>query len=528
VATLTEAQAAALASTVALMDAPAGDRRVLLHGVTGSGKTEVYLGAAAAAIERGRTAIVLVPEIALAPQTAARFERRFGEAVAILHSGLSQGERYDEWMRLRKGQARICVGPRSAVFAPVEDLGLIVVDEEHDASYKQEGDPRYDARRVAELRAVQAGAVVLHGSATPRPESWLGLRRLRMPERIDGRPLPPVELLGMEGASGALHPRSREALEEIRRDGGKAIVLLNRRGWSNFLTCRGCTRVWTCSHCDVTLVLHREAATLRCHHCGLAQPVPSSCPECGSVSLARHGAGTERIEEELRALLAPLPIVRLDSDSGAAREASARLLARFDAAPAGALVGTQMVAKGHDFPEVTLGLVLDADATLRFPDFRAEERTFSLVAQLAGRIGRGPGGGRVLVQALDPKASALRHASRHDAEAFLSEEIARREALRYPPFADLIRVVCSAPTAGPELDAATAVKRSCATELAEADAIVMGPAPLFRRRGQERSQVVLKAGDRAPAVRAVRQAVESVASARAHRGVAFSVDVDPQ
>src|SRR4051794_31956811 len=308
-ARLTPAQQEGLRTIEQGLDEPGG-ARLLLHGVTGSGKTEVYLQAVSAALERGRSAIVLVPEIALTPQTAGRFERRFGDEVAILHSKLSAGERHDEWLRLRRGEARVCIGPRSAVFAPVKNLGLIVVDEEHDGSYKQDGDPRYDARRVAERRAEQNGAVLVAGSATPRPESRLHLTRIEMPERVDGRALPPVEVVGMTGITSALHPKTRDALESIRERGEKAIVLLNRRGWSNFLSCRGCARVWECPSCDVTLVLHRAGGRIACHHCGHAERVPDSCPDCGSVSVARHGTGTERLEAELVGAPPPPPGVR--------------------------------------------------------------------------------------------------------------------------------------------------------------------------------------------------------------------------
>jgi primosomal protein N' (replication factor Y) len=527
-AELTAAQRRALGRVEELLETGGG--RLLLHGATGSGKTEVYLRAVAAALARGRSAVVLVPEIALTPQTAGRFESRFGDEVAILHSRLSAGERHDEWLRLRRGEARVCIGPRSAVFAPLPDLGLIVVDEEHDGSYKQDGDPRYDARRVAERRAEQAGAVLLAGSATPRPESRLRLERLRMPERVDGGPLPPVELVGMAGTSGALHARTRDALEEVRRRGEKAIVLLNRRGWSNFLSCRTCGRAWECPSCDVTLVMHRAEGRIACHHCGHSERVPETCPDCGSMSVARHGAGTERIEAELSELLDPLPVFRLDADAASGRGAILALLRRFEAAPAGVLLGTQMVAKGHDFPDVTLGVVLDADSTLRFPDFRAEERTFALVAQLAGRSGRGARDGRVLVQALDTGARALRFAARHDADGFLDGELARRELLGYPPFAQLVRVVCSSAEAGPEAEAAADLRARIAANAPAAR--LLGPAPLFRLKGRERAQLLLKAPpdgpERSAAVRAVRGAVEAVAADRRHRGVAFSVDVDPQ
>ena len=524
---LTTDQAAAFSRIESRLElsssAPRELRPLLLHGVTGSGKTEVYLRSVAAALERARSAIVLVPEIALTPQTAGRFVERFGERVAVMHSRLSQRERYDEWWRMRRGEARVCVGPRSAVFAPFDDLGLIIVDEEHDGSYKQEGDPRYDARAVAERRAADEGAVLVVGSATPRPESMVHHERIVLASRVDGRRLPPVELVGMAGTAGPLHERTRQALDEVRRRAEKAIVLLNRRGWSNFLSCRSCARVWECPNCDVTLVLHRERDEVACHHCGHRQIAPRVCPDCDSVSVARHGAGTEQLERELEQLVAPLPVFRLDSDVAAAAGVAA-VLRRFDEAAAGVLVGTQMVAKGHDFPDVTLGVVLDADATLRFPDFRAEERTFALVAQLAGRSGRGERGGRVIVQALDPSAEALRFAAHHDADGFLEAELRRRELLGYPPHGHLIRVVCSSAEPGPELAAATAIR-----ELTTAAGVAaMGPAPLFRRQGRHRAQLVVRSQERAAAITAVREAVERVAAERTHAAASFAVDVDPQ
>ncbi|HEX8104919.1 MAG TPA: primosomal protein N' [Solirubrobacteraceae bacterium] len=503
----------------ALAAADGDGEAFLLHGVTGSGKTELYLRAAAAALERGRGVIVLVPEIALTPQTMTRFRARFGDTVALLHSALSEGERHDEWRRLRAGEARIAVGPRSAVFAPVADVGLVVVDEEHDAAYKHEGDPRYDARRVAAWRARYFGATLLAGTATPRPESWRAMKRLRLPRRVDGAGLPPVEILDMREARHALHPETHRALSGAR----KAIVLLNRRGWSNFLTCRTCGKVWECPNCDVALVLHRAAGAIECHHCGHREGVPGRCDACGSLAVARYGAGTERVEAELAAAL-DVPVMRLDADTAANKDAVPALLARFDAAEAGVLLGTQMVAKGHDFADVTLAVVLDADSTLRFPDFRAEERTFALIAQLAGRAGRGRAGGRVLVQTLDPGAAAIRFAARHDADGFLAEELERRAALDYPPFASLVRITCSAADGG----AAAAAAADVAAGLHGAPGSVLGPAPLFRLRGRERRQIVVKSGARRAAIDAVRGAVEAAARDRAHRDVAFSVDVDPQ
>ena len=494
----------------------------LLHGITGSGKTEVYLRACAEALERGRGVIVLVPEIALTPQTVGRFQARFGDTVALLHSALGEGERYDEWQRLRRGEARICVGPRSSVFAPITGLGLIVIDEEHDASFKHEGDPRYDARHVAGERARRAQATLVAGTATPRPETWRALPRLTLSSRVDARSLPPVRVLDMRGAQSPLHPLTRRALAGAR----KAIVLLNRRGWSNFLTCRACGKVWECPDCDVALVLHRAEGVIACHHCGHREPVPGRCDACGSLAVARHGAGTERIEADLRETL-DQPVFRLDADTAQAKDAVPDLLARFHAAPAGLLLGTQMVAKGHDFPDVTLGVVLDADSTLRFPDFRAEERTFALVAQLAGRAGRGAEGGRVLVQTTSPDAPAIEAAARHDAEGFVAGELERRRALRYPPFADLIRVVCSAAGAEPVRAAAARVAEAVG-DATGATTEILGPAPLFRLRGRERRQLVVRTTEREVAVRATGAAVERAARDRALRDVAFSVDVDPQ
>jgi primosomal protein N' (replication factor Y) (superfamily II helicase) len=508
-------------------DAP---REVLLHGVTGSGKTEVYLAAVEAALARGRSAIVLVPEIGLTPQAVARFRARLGDRFAVLHSGLRPGQRYDEWRRLRSGEATVCVGPRSAVFAPVADLGLIVIDEEHDSSYKQEGDPCYDARTVARRRAEDSGAVLVAGTATPRPETWSELPRTELPRRVDGLALPPVELVDMKTASprgGPLHPRTWEGLETVRGRGEKAIVLINRRGFAPWLTCRSCGHHWGCPSCDVSLITHRESGRLDCHHCAHSEPLPPACGECGSTTLAQAGAGTERVEAVLAERLAPLPVFRLDSDTATAPGAHAEILARFGEAPAGVLVGTQMVAKGHDFPEVTLSAILDADATLRFPDFRAEERTFAMVAQLAGRSGRGAAGGRVIVQTLAPEAPSISAAARHDAQGFLAGELDRRRVLRYPPFSHLIRINFAAEREERVDAAARQLAQRLEPGLPEATAL-LGPAPMFRVRNRHRRRLMLKAKNRRATVTAVRESVEALASARELRDVAIGVDVDPQ
>jgi primosomal protein N' (replication factor Y) (superfamily II helicase) len=525
----TAEQRAAIARIEAALDGEA-QRELLLHGVTGSGKTEVYLAAAEAALDRGRTAIVLVPEIALTPQAVGRFRARLGERIAVLHSGLGDGERYDEWRRLRSGEARVCVGPRSAAFAPVGDLGLVVIDEEHDPSYKQEGDPCYDARTVARRRAADAGAVLVAGTATPRPESWLALPRIELRSRVDRRVMPPVRLVDMRASgprSGPLGAETLDALEDVRRRGGKAIVLINRRGFAPFLCCRSCGRHWGCPSCDISLVLHRDEDRLCCHHCGHGEPEPRSCPECGSVTLARAGAGTEQLERLLRERLDTMEVLRLDSDTASRRGRHGEILARFADARSAVLVGTQMVGKGHDFPEVTLSAIVDADATLRFPDFRSEERTFAMVAQLAGRSGRGEAGGSVIVQTLAPAAPSIVHAAAHDAAGFLAGELQRRRALRYPPFSHLVEIglACEEERA---LDEAAARLRRELDRRAPAQTDVLGPAPVFRRRGKHRRRLLMKGAQRTETVAAARRSVEALVGPRGLRGVTIAVDVDPQ
>ncbi|WP_210492683.1 primosomal protein N' [Patulibacter sp. SYSU D01012] len=493
------------------------ERQLLLHGVTGSGKTEVYLQAAQRTIAAGRTVLVLVPEIALTPQTVARFRRRLGETVAVLHSGLSKGERRDEWWRLRTGEARICVGPMSTVFAPVPDLGLVIVDEEHDSAYKHGEDPRYDARRVAAWRAREAGAVLLVGSATPRPESWAALRRIGLPRRADGGDMPAVRLIDVRGTRGALHPDVHRALTDAR----KAIVLLNRRGWATWMECADCGHTWECPNCDVSLVLHggRDGGgggILRCHHCGHQERPPTRCVACGSVSVGQHGLGTEQLADTL-----PGHVYRLDAD---VRD-RAGVLEAFGAADHGILVGTQMIAKGHDFPDVTLGVVVDADATLRFPDFRSQERTFQMVAQLAGRAGRGAGAGgvpaQVLVQTRSPREPALLFAARHDAHGFLVEELERRRDLGYPPYATIVRVVCEHEDEARVEAAATALALRMPED-------TLGPVPLFRRQARFRRQLMVRSPARALTVGATRAAVEAVVADPAHRGVTLVIEVDPR
>jgi primosomal protein N' (replication factor Y) (superfamily II helicase) len=524
-------QKQAVAEIVAALDGEAeAPRKLLLHGVTGSGKTEVYLAAVEATLDRGRGAIVLVPEIGLAPQAVARFRARLGDRIAVLHSALSPGERYDEWRRLRSGEASVCVGPRSAVFAPVHSLGLILIDEEHDSSYKQEGDPCYDARTVARRRAEECGAALVAGTATPRPEAWLELPRVELPRRVDGLPMPPVEVLDMREAdprSGPLHPATWEALAKVRDTKAKAILMVNRRGFAPWLTCRSCGQHWGCPNCDVSLIVHRNAGRIVCHHCAHSEPLPRACSACGSTTLSRAGVGTEQIEALLAEQLDPLPIFRLDSDTAGARGSHARILAGFGEADSAVLIGTQMVAKGHDFPEVTLSAIVDADATLRFPDFRAGERTFAMVAQLAGRSGRGEAGGEVIVQTLAPEAASIAHAARHDSAGFLAEEVERRRLLRYPPFSHLVRVVLKSESE-PRLEKAASALAAALMQALPEETELLGPAPMFRVRNKYRRRLLTKAQDRDATVAAIGTAVERLVADRGLKEVAISVDVDPQ
>ena len=521
-ATLSDTQALALERIAAAMEDGGG--ALLLYGATGSGKTEVYLRACEQALERGKGAIVLVPEIALTPQALGRFRARFGDRVAVLHSALTEAERRDERERIASGEAPIVVGARSAVFAPVPRLGLICVDEEHDASYKQESDPRYDARTVAAKRAVLEGAVAVYGSATPRPESWARLERLELGGRLSG-PLPPVKIVDLRREAG--YPLSAPLLAElgaVADRGGKAILLLNRRGVAPALHCRACGLTLRCADCDVSLTLHGDGR-LHCHHCGRREPAPELCPACGAAEVARLGAGTERLEEALAEQLPELERFRLDADTVGHPGKLADVLNRFGASERGVLLGTQMVAKGHHFEGVALAAVVDADTAMGLPDFRAEERTFQLVTQLAGRSGR-DAPGRVLVQTYQPDARPIILAARHDVEEFLAGELERREELGYPPFRHLVRVAVS----GPGAAAPTRVLDQLRAELARtgAEADLLGPAPLLRLRGRHRAQLLAKTdAPRAVASQAARL-LAAAAPAMRRDGLTVSVDVDPQ
>jgi primosomal protein N' (replication factor Y) len=518
---LSDDQREAVARIVAALDEGVGEH-VLLDGPTGSGKTEVYLQACAAALERGLGTIVLVPEIALAPQTVGRFRRRFGDLVAIVHSSLGDAERRDERDRIARGEARIVVGARSAVFAPMRGVGLIVVDEEHDAAYKQESDPRYDARTVAAKRAALEGAVAVYGSATPRPESWARLPRCSLGARI-GAPMPRVRLVDLRREAG--YPLSApllEALGGLVDHGGRAILLLNRRGMAPAVHCRACGISRRCPHCDVALTLHADGA-LRCHHCGRTEVVPTACPECRSAEVARIGAGTQRLEAELARQLPELERLRLDADVATRPGAAREVFERFRAAERAVLVGTQMVAKGHHVPGVSLAAVVDADTSLGLPDFRAEERTFQLVTQLAGRSGR-DAPGRVLVQTFQPDATPLRHAVNHDVAGFLAGELERREALGYPPFRHLVSILVS----GPDPHAPLAALQELRTRLDGHEGELLGPAPVLRLRGRHRAQLVAKTTQPRSIARQASALLAAGARTMRRDGLTAVVDVDPQ
>ncbi|HEX5469397.1 MAG TPA: primosomal protein N' [Gaiellaceae bacterium] len=518
-AELTDEQSAALEEITAALGT---GRSLLLYGATGSGKTEVYLRACAEALARGLGAIVLVPEIALTPQALGRFRARFPEQVAVLHSGLTDAERRDERERIAAGEARVVVGARSAIFAPVPNLGLVCVDEEQDSSYKQESDPRYDARSVAAKRAALEGAVAVYGSATPRPESWARLERLELGGRL-GRRLPPVKVVDLRREAG--YPLSTPLLQElgaISDGGGKAILLLNRRGIAPALHCRACGLTIRCPACDVALTLHGDGA-LHCHHCGRRQASPKLCPTCGAAELARLGAGTERLEQELAERLPELDLYRLDADVTADPVLLADRLAAFADADRAVLLGTQMVAKGHHFERVALAAVVDADTGMALPDFRAEERTFQLVTQLAGRSGR-DAPGRVLVQTYQPDSRPIALAARHAVAEFLSEELERRRELGYPPFRHLVRVVVS----GPSPDGPATVLGELRAGLDGYEGDLLGPAPLLRLRGRSRAQLLVKTDNPRPIAARAAQLLAAAAPPMRRDGLTVSVDVDPQ
>ncbi|PZT54793.1 primosomal protein N' [Paenibacillus silvae] len=430
----------------------------LLHGVTGSGKTEVYLQTIQQCINQERQAIVLVPEIALTPQMVERFKGRFGDQVAVMHSRLSGGERYDEWRKIREGQVKVAIGARSAVFAPFSRLGLIIMDEEHETSYKQEETPKYHARDVAVKRAQQHQAVVVLGSATPSLESYYAARSqsndefapllLEMPTRALGNNLPTVRIIDMreelkEGNRSMFSRALHKGIEERIERGEQTVLLLNRRGYSTFVMCRSCGYVAGCPECDISLTYHQRSNNLRCHYCGYAEAAPETCPDCGSEHIRYFGTGTQRVEEELAKLFPGIRVIRMDVDTTTEKGSHEKLLKQFREKKADVLLGTQMVAKGLDFPDVTLVGVITADSALNLPDFRAAEKTFQLLTQVAGRAGRHQLPGEVFVQSYTPEHYSIGHASQHDYVSFVREELLHRRTLQYPPYCRLILVTFS-------------------------------------------------------------------------------------
>ena len=491
----------------------------LLEGVTGSGKTEVYLRCIERVMAAGRGAIVLVPEISLTPQTLERFEARFPGGVAVLHSRLGAGERFDQWRGIRDGRYRVVVGARSALFAPVADLGIIVIDEEHEPSYKSDKAPRYHAREVAEVRARMAGAVLVLGSATPSFESLERARaghyvRLPLPERIDNRPLPDVEVVDMRDAGGAgvvplVSQPLLDALSRTIESGDQAILFLNRRGFANYLQCPACGNIPGCDECEVSLCYHarsgspeqgRKGSPLRgvlmCHHCSKRWKPPEKCPECGGGPLRTFGAGTQRVEQEVRKHLPGVPLIRMDADTTRTKDAHWRLLGAFRAKEAQILIGTQMIAKGLDIPGVTLVGVVNADTALALPDFRASERTYQLLTQVSGRAGRGLRPGRVVVQTFNPAHPAVAALS-EGIDTFIDGELATRRHAMYPPFAQLVNVLITSTSAGAAARSAERMRKLLEADLAHRRATILGPAPcpISRLRGSYRWHILIKCGD---------------------------------
>lgn len=520
-----------------------GRHRVyLLHGVTGSGKTEVYIRCIEKALERGRGAIVLVPEISLTPQTVERFESRFPGQVAVLHSKLSPGERFDQWRGVRDGRYRVVVGARSALFAPVADLGLIAIDEEHEPSYKSDTSPRYHARDVAEARARMCGAVLVLGSATPSFESVERARaglyeRLELPGRVDDRPLPDIEVVDMRQVGGAgevplLSLPLLDALSRTVEAGDQAILFLNRRGFANYLQCHACGEIMGCDECEVSLCYHSRGHMMLCHHCGKRWAVPEACPSCGRGPMKRFGAGTQRIEEELVKHLPGVTYVRMDADTTTTKDAHWHLLGSFRAGEAQVLIGTQMIAKGLDIPSVTLVGVINADTALALPDFRASERTYQLLTQVSGRAGRGLRPGRVVVQTFNPEHPAIK-ALDDGIDDFVRAELMSRSHAFYPPFVDLVNVMVTSPEMNAASRSAERLRSILQTDLQGTGTIILGPAPapLSRLRGLYRFHILVKSadldkvGDRLTG--AVGRFYDYARTSPPGKDVRVSLDVDP-
>jgi primosomal protein N' (replication factor Y) (superfamily II helicase) len=511
----------------------------LLHGVTGSGKTEVYIRAMRKALELGRSAMMLVPEIALTPVFSRRLRTHFGDQVAIFHSSLQKGERFDEWTRVRNGEASVVIGTRSAVFAPIANLGLIVVDEEHEATYRQQDSPYYSGRDTAIVRAQKEMATVILGSATPSLESFHNARSgkyeyLQLSERIGARPMAEAGIIDMRlvfASHGKPHVFSDELLEAIRSTHARneqSIILLNRRGYSSFVLCRSCGETIQCPNCDVTLTYHRSDRVMLCHYCNHGQPAPSVCPTCGKKYIYYVGEGTEKLEELLKELFPGLRIARIDRDTTSQRRRFEKILFEFSEGRIDMLVGTQMLAKGHDFPNVTLVGVVSVDAGLALPDFRSAERTFQLITQVAGRAGRGDRPGKVLIQTYHPYHYALRHACAQDYQGFYNEEIVYRQNHSYPPFVALASVLVHGTDLGRVRADALELRKELDRANGDRLCRILGPAPapLARLKGEHRFQLLIKSRSR----RQLRIVADAALKAVAERGVnmrSLNLEIDP-
>ena len=526
-------QKAALDRILPLVDGGAF-QVILLHGVTGSGKTEVYLQAIRRAVDNRRQAIVLVPEISLTPQTVRRFRSRF-QRVAVLHSNLTSSERRSQWRRIRDGKADVVVGARSAVFAPLPSLGLIVVDEEHENSFKQDSTPRYHARDVGIWRARQENALVILGSATPSLETVHNARtgkylRLNLPKRVQGLSLPRVDIVNMREAlaeakhSVILSRRLRVAAQSALEKGEQVILFLNRRGFATSLQCRHCGFVLKCYQCDVALTYHSTVDVARCHYCLHEVASPQDCPRCGQPGFKQRGLGTQRVEEHIRKVFPDYVMARMDSDSMRGRGRHGQVLDKFRSGETQILLGTQMIAKGLDFPRVTVVGVLNADGSLNLPDFRAAERTFQLLAQVAGRAGRSHRGGRVFVQTFSPEHECIRAAAAQDLDRFAEAELRLREEFQYPPFTRLARIICEAKNPQHAERQAGAIADAIGASEAAARITVLGPAPatIGLLRGKHRWHLCLKA----PNSSTLHQALAAV-DRTGGKGVQVIVDVDP-
>ncbi len=509
-------------------------RPFLLYGVTGSGKTEVYLRAAHDALALGKRALILVPEISLTPQLVGRFQRKLEAEIALLHSGLSPGERYDQWRKVNKGLATVVIGARSAVFAPCRDLGLIIVDEEHETSYKQEDGVRYNARDLALVRAQREKAVVIIGSATPSLESFYNAQRgkyqtLHLTQRVAGGVLPHVDIVDLRGKKPTLlSPPLQEAVARNLEDGGQSLLFLNRRGFSRSAICADCGSAFTCHNCSVTLTLHARRQALLCHYCGYHIPAFPVCPHCGGGMIQLRGFGTERVEEEVRRLFPQARVARMDSDVMTRRGSSARLLMALERGEIDILVGTQMIVKGHDFPQITLVGIITADVALNLPELRAAERCFQLISQAAGRAGRGRRPGRVIIQTFLPEHYAIQKAKDHDFVGFYQQEMATREALRYPPVTRMVNVRVSSTNPHDAEQGIQRLAKKGETVLKglqeKVEMLGPGPAPLYQIKGRYRWQLLLKGEGVISLQRLSRTLLQE---GRGLKGVRVEVDVDP-